>query len=51
MPSRSSTNVTPVGSAPVSVRAEVGNPVVVTVNEPAVMVANVASAALVIVGA
>ena len=37
-----STNVTPVGNAPVSViGAEVGNPVVVTVNVPAVPTANV----------
>ena len=32
MPLPLSTKVTPVGSAPVSVSAEVGNPVVVTVN-------------------
>ncbi len=32
MPSPLSTKVTPVGSAPVSLKAEVGNPVVVTVN-------------------
>ena len=36
-----STKVTPVGSAPVSLSAEVGNPVVVTVNVPAVPVVNV----------
>ena len=35
VPSPLSMKVTPVGSAPVSVRAAVGNPVVVTVNEPA----------------
>ena len=36
VPSPLSTNVTPAGSAPVSVSAAVGNPVVVTVNVPAV---------------
>ncbi len=51
VPSPSSTKVTPVGSAPVSVSAEVGTPVVVTVNVPAVPVVNVVVAALVIAGA
>ena len=36
VPSPLSTKVTPVGSAPVSLSAGVGNPVVVTVNVPAV---------------
>jgi hypothetical protein len=36
-----SVKVTPAGSAPVSVRAGVGEPVVVTVNEPAVLVVKV----------
>ena len=35
VPSPLSTKVTPAGSAPVSVSAGVGNPVVVTVNVPA----------------
>ncbi len=39
------------GNAPVSVSAEVGTPVVVTVNVPAVPVVNVVVAALVIAGA
>ena len=51
MPSPLSTNVTPVGSAPVSVSAGVGTPVVVTVNVPAVPVVNVVRLALVIAGA
>ena len=51
VPSPLSTNVTPVGNAPVSVSAEVGNPVVVTVNVPAVPTANVVLSALVIAGA
>ena len=38
------------GSAPVSVSAGVGNPVVVTVNVPAVPVVNVVLSALVIAG-
>ena len=48
-----SVNVTPVGRVPVtvSVSAEIGNPVVVTVNVPAVPAVNVAAFALVIAGA
>ena len=44
-------NVTPLGSAPVSVRVGVGVPVVVTVKLPAVPTVNVAVLALVIAGA
>ena len=51
MPSPLSTKVTPVGSAPVSLSAAVGNPVVVTVNVPSVPVVNVVLSALVIAGA
>ncbi len=51
VPSPLSTNVTPVGNAPVSLSAGVGNPVVVTVNVPAVPVVNVVVSALVIAGA
>ena len=51
VPSLLSTKVTPVGSAPVSLKAEVANPVVVTVNVPNVPVANVVLSALVIAGA
>ena len=51
VPSPLSTNVTPVGSAPVSLKAGVGNPVVVTVNVSNVPVANVVLSALVIAGA
>ena len=40
VPSPLSTKVTPVGSAPVSLSAAVGVPVVVTVNVPALPVAN-----------
>jgi hypothetical protein len=43
-------NVTPLGSAPVSVRVGVGDPVVVTVKLPAVPTVNVVLAALVIAG-
>jgi len=43
-------NVTPLGSAPVSVKEDVGKLVVVTVNVPAVPTANVAPLALVIAG-
>jgi len=46
-----STNVTPAGSAPVSLNAGAGKPVAVTVNEPAAPVVNVAAAALVTTGA
>jgi hypothetical protein len=46
-----STNVTPVGSAPVSVSAGSGKPVVVTVKVPAWPTVNVVLAALVIAGA
>src|SRR5207245_5127650 len=46
-----SVKVTPLGSAPVSVRVGVGVPVVVTVNVPAVPTTNVALLALVIAGA
>jgi hypothetical protein len=45
------TNVTPPGSAPVSVRVGVGDPVVVTVKLPAVPTVNVVLFALVIAGA
>ena len=51
VPSRLSTKVTPEGSAPVSLRAAVGKPVVVTVNVPSVPVVNVVLSALVIAGA
>ena len=51
VPSPLSTKVTPAGSAPVSLSAEVGNPVVVTVNVPDVPVVNVVLSALVIAGA
>ncbi len=51
MPSPLSTKVTPVGSAPVSLRAEVGNPEVVTVNVLAWPMANDWESALVIAGA
>jgi hypothetical protein len=44
------TNVTPLGSAPVSVKDGVGAPVVVTVKLPAVPTVNVVLAGLVIVG-
>jgi hypothetical protein len=44
-------NVTPVGSAPVSLRVGAGVPVAVTVNVPAVPTANAALFALVMVGA
>jgi hypothetical protein len=43
-------NVTPLGSAPVAVRAGVGQPVVVTVRLPAAPGVNVAPFALVIAG-
>ena len=46
-----SINVTPVGSAPLFVRAGVGDPVVVTVNDPAVPTVNVVLLELVIVSA
>ena len=45
------TNVTPLGSAPVSVRVGAGVPVVVTVKLPAVPAVNVVLLALVIAGA
>jgi hypothetical protein len=45
------TNVTPLGSAPVSVSVGVGDPVVVTVKLPAVPTVNVVLLALVIAGA
>jgi len=45
------TNVTPLGSVPVSVRVGVGAPVVVTVKLPAVPTVNVVVFALVIAGA
>ena len=51
VPSPLSTKVTPVGSAPVSLKDEVGNPVVVTVNVPIVPDVNVVLPALVIAGA
>jgi len=44
------TNVTPLGSAPVSVKVGVGVPVVVTVKLPAVPAVNVVLFALVIAG-
>ena len=44
------TNVTPLGSAPVSVRDGVGDPVAVTVKLPAVATVNVVVLALVIAG-
>jgi len=44
-------NVTPLGSAPVSLRVGAGKPVAVTVNVPAVPTENVVLAALVIWGA
>jgi hypothetical protein len=44
-------NVTPVGSAPLSLSVGVGVPVAVTVNVPAVPTANVVLLALVINGA
>jgi hypothetical protein len=44
-------NVTPLGSAPDSLNAGVGAPVVVTVKLPAVPTTNVALLALVIAGA
>ena len=46
-----STNVTPAGNTPASFNAALGLPVVVTVKVPAMPTANVAFAALVIVGA
>jgi hypothetical protein len=46
-----STNVTPVGSAPVSVSDGAGDPVVVAVKLPAVPTVNVVALALVIDGA
>ena len=46
-----STKVTPEGSGPVSLRAGVGNPVVVTVNVLSMPTANAVVAALVIAGA
>ena len=46
-----STNVMPPGSAPVSLRVGVGNPVVVTVNVPAVPTVKVVLLALVMAGA
>ena len=51
MPSPLSTKVTPEGSAPVSLSAATGNPVVVTVNVPAMPTANDVVAGLVIAGA
>jgi hypothetical protein len=44
-------NVTPLGSAPVSSNVGLGNPVVVTVNDPTELARNVALFALVIAGA
>ena len=44
-------NVTPVGNAPVSLKAGAGNPVAVTVNVPALPTVKVVFAALVIAGA
>lgn len=44
-------NVTPPGSAPVSLKVAVGKPVTVTVNDPAVPKVNVVLFALVIAGA
>jgi len=46
-----STNVTPVGSAPVSVRAGFGKPVVVTVKVPGALTEKEVAFALVIAGA
>jgi hypothetical protein len=46
-----STNVTPLGSAPVSVSDGVGVPVVVTIKLPAVPTVNVVLLALVMAGA
>ena len=46
-----STKVTPLGSAPISVRVGVGVPVVVTENVPAAPTVNVVLLALVITGA
>jgi len=46
-----STKVTPLGSAPISVRVGVGVPVVVTENVPAAPTVNVVLLALVIAGA
>jgi hypothetical protein len=43
--------VTPLGSAPVSVNAETGNPLALTVNDPAVPTVKVVLLALVIAGA
>jgi hypothetical protein len=43
--------VTPLGRLPVSVKVELGKPVAVTVNDPAVPTANVVLLALLIVGA
>ena len=51
MPSWLSVNVTPLGRAPVSVIAGVGEPVVVTVNVPGLPTVKVALFALVIAGA
>ena len=51
VPSPLSTKVTPVGRGPDSVRAGVGKPVVVTVNDPAVPTAKVLALALVMAGA
>jgi len=44
-------NVTPLGSAPVSVKVDAGKPVAITVNVPAVPTLNVVLFRLVIVGA
>jgi hypothetical protein len=44
-------SVTPVGSAPVSENDDAGNPLVVTVNDPAAPIVNAALVALVIAGA
>jgi hypothetical protein len=44
-------SVTPLGNAPVSVKVGAGNPVAVTVNEPAVPTVKVVFAALVMAGA
>ncbi len=46
-----STKVTPLGSAPTLVSAGVGEPVVVTMNDPAEPTVNVVELALVVVGA
>ena len=51
MPLPLSTNVTPVGSVPVSLSAGVGKPVVVTVKLPAVPTVKVVLLALVMAGA